>query len=145
MTYHFDFRDGYVLVVVRGQLTLDEEIEAFRALVASPSFRPGMSMILDNRERPPGADAAHMRGMFDEIADTLALSSIPRLAFVASRTRSFALGALFETLAAQRGVALEVHVFAGLENAIEWVCGHRAEGTSARSTEDDAQRGGGRA
>ncbi len=120
MPYSFHFEDRHVLVTVEGALPPQEERAAFRKLVTAPGFRSGMALVLDNRRRERGADRNHIKDMITEMAAALRRVRIPRMAIVAQRLDSFAIGALAAKLAEDHALPMEVEVFADLETAVAW-------------------------
>jgi len=120
--YRIDEELGVVFGTFAGTVTLSDLIEAQRALMADPRFRPHLSLLLDTR------DAADVRLSAEDVrtlSRSTALGPGARRAIVATTDLRFGLARMYEMLSAGRPD--QTAVFRTIEDALDWLREGRAK------------------
>ena len=120
-TFEFDARQGYVLIVTRGDFNLPDHRRMVECLLSSPEWRPGTATLFDYRQLRFGDIG------FNEVleAKSIHVSNDTRIgngksASLMGSSADYGLGRQFQNLTGGR-VSAQVRIFVDEAEAIAWL------------------------
>jgi hypothetical protein len=125
MTYTIDDQLGLVVVVARGGITDEEALATFDAVMADPRFRPGMSILHDNRELETVVTPAFVKAFVARIERSGDLLRGSRSAFVESGSARYGMARMASALS--ESTPIEIRVFRDIDEARRWLLSPAAE------------------
>jgi hypothetical protein len=121
-TFEFASRQGYVLIVTRGEFNLADHRRMVESLLSSPEWRPGIAALFDHRQVRFGGEIG-----FDEMleAKSIHVSNDTRIgngksAHLMRSSADYGLGRQFQNLTGGK-VSARVRIFQDEAAAVAWL------------------------
>lgn len=119
LSYRIDPDAGLLTIVGEGFITQSERIEAIRAWLRDPAFRPGLKTLCDFSEATSTPTMRELREIVALVDEHAAAIGKKKLAVVATKPVTFGVARQFQTLA-DFG-PLDVEVFKDRGTALGWL------------------------
>jgi hypothetical protein len=110
---------GIVSVVARGQITPEEALAVFDAVVSDPDFRPGTHILSDHRKLDTVVDAEFVRKFMFKVQRAGELLRGSKVAFVESGSARYGMARMASILS--EPTAIELRAFQDIDEARRWV------------------------
>ena len=118
-TYRIDSDAGILFVVGEGVVTQQERMEAMRAWLKDPAYRPGLHTLCDFSRAASTPTFEELRQIVMLMSQHVELIGKKKVAVVTSRAITFGVARQFETLL--EGSPVDVHVFGHHTTALAWL------------------------
>jgi hypothetical protein len=122
MPISYQIAEGLLIIRVSGHYDILDIARSFDAAVTSPSFEPGLSLLLDWRDSLEMPLTSELPSRWANIASVKSLFS-PQVAFVATNPADLERGRMFAAYARSQGFSLEV--FTDVDEARRWLSSHK--------------------
>jgi hypothetical protein len=119
ITYHIDSDAGMLTVVCVGETTQPERLEAMRAWLNDPAFRPGLQTLCDFTAATSIPTLPELNEIAGFIRSHAAAIGRKKMAIVTSRPLTYGVARQFGALAP--GGLLTVQVFKDRDEALAWL------------------------
>ena len=110
---------GILYTTIRGEVTVDEIVDAFNKLFQSPDFRPGLSGLADLRESRITSSLSNVRRLAELMIENRDRIGPSRTAIVVDSDIDYGMARMFEVFAEQS--MAETQVFKDIDQAMIWL------------------------
>ena len=117
--YRFSQNPDMVELIGEGYITQTERLEALRALMSDPAFRPGLPALCDFSGASSTPTMRELRRIVDYVEQNAIRIGRQRLAMVVEKPSTFGVARQFQALS-ETG-PLHVQVFASRDAALAWL------------------------
>jgi hypothetical protein len=118
-TYEIDEDRDFLSIVASGRITTEEALATYDAIVAEPSFNPGMKILSDHRELETVLPIAFVRAWISRIEEAGKLFRGTRAALVESGTVRYGMARMASILT--EPTSIEMRVFRDIDEARRWL------------------------
>ena|SRR2546426_2706342 len=119
LTYRIDPEAQMLFVVGKGAITQAERIEAMRAWISDPLFRPGLNTLCDFSAATSTPSLDDLENIVRLIGQHSEAIGRKKTAIVTSQAVTFGVARQFQILA--ESTPLTVGVFTDMESAVAWL------------------------
>jgi hypothetical protein len=126
LTYSIDSDLGILRITVIGEPSFHDQEELAREWSQDPAFRPGMPILLDNRQRSTTSTPSEVREIAREVEGSPILAPGTRCAVVVPHEVEFGMTRMFALLSDES--PLKTRPFHEMDQAVEWLCSEEDAG-----------------
>ena len=119
--HEIDEAAGTVTVTGEGDITHEEDLACFGAVLGNPAYRPGMGLLLDYRKRSSVATTDQVKEFVEAGAKLREALGDSRLAVVVSEEIAYGMSRMYSMLAESESVP--TRSFRDIGEAMHWLGG----------------------
>ena len=116
--YHIDLERGMLLIMAEGEISQSERMEAMKAWLTDPEFRPGLNTLADFTDTTNVPTLQELEEIVDHIRRNVAVIGQKKIAIVTTRPVTFGVARQFGALAPG---PVTVQVFRDRDAAVAWL------------------------
>ena len=136
VTTKIDIENRLAIHAVEGEIPAGDFVNAISDRLAHPDFEPGLHVLWDFSNAPPGIlSSRDLRGMLEYGRQEGHAARIGRVALLTPRRTQFAIADSVEKMSDE--LPVEIRAFQDREEAIQWLCSESGTSASGRSLESE--------